>query len=120
MPGYANLDGSPPNTTTPPPPGTPGWRQWYLNQNPEAGWVEYLQGLGLYGFDPASNWARQQYGRTYGMYNAQAADNPNLGFWDWIQGAGLDLRGQFSQTAPSARGEYNQMQAPRARFMRAY
>jgi hypothetical protein len=95
MPGYADPFGTSPATSTtssssipPPPPGyTPAqWESWYLNANPEAGWVRYLQDQGLYGLDPKSQFASRQYGRASGMFNSAAANNPNLGFYDWVKG----------------------------------
>lgn len=119
MAGIANPFG-PPSPTSDPLQGT-DWTQWYLNSTPDAGWVKYLQNQGLYGLDPTSNFARNQQGRAYGQYQAQAANDPNLGFYDWINGAGLDLRGAYASLSPTARGDLSDRQfAPRARFMRAY
>jgi hypothetical protein len=136
--GYADLAGSPlpsiglPNLNPPRTPGAPAspfadplqgpeWESWYLNSTPEAGWVRYLQNQGLYGLDPKSTFARGQYGRAYGQYQSQAAQNPNLGFYDWVNGAGLDLNGAYGSVSPAARGDFSDRTfAPRARIMRAY
>src|SRR4051812_28416446 len=101
--------------------GGQSWQNWFLNTNPDAGFVKYLQDQGLYGLDPKSSYAKNQYSRTYGLYTSQAAQNPNLGFYDWINGAGLNLGGDYGSLSPSARGDFSdRTAAPRARFMRAY
>jgi hypothetical protein len=97
------------------------WQSWYLNTTPEAGWVQYLQNQGLYGVDPAGKYARNQYGKAYGAYQAAATQNPNLGFYDWINQANLDLRGEYANQSPTDRGDFSdRILTPRARFMRAY
>lgn len=114
MPGYANPASGGPLSG-------PDWTDWYLNNEPNAGWVQYLQGLGLYGFDPASRYARNQQARTYGSYQAAASQDPNLGFYDWLKGSGMDLRGEFGNLSPTDRGDFSDRnQNARARFMRAY
>jgi hypothetical protein len=104
-------------------PGLQGndWTNWYLNNTPEAGWVKFLQDQGLYGLDPRSNFAKNQYGRTYGQYQASAANDPNLGFYDWVKGAGLDLNGDYGSLSPTTRGDFSDRSVTsRARIMRAY
>lgn len=97
------------------------WEDWYLNNVPEAGWIKYLQGQGLFGLNPVSKFAQGQYGRAYGQYTSAASANPNLGFYDWIKGSGMDLSGDFANQSPTDRGDFsNRSLAPRARFMRAY
>jgi hypothetical protein len=97
------------------------WQDWYLNNTPEAGWVQYLQNQGLFGIDPASQYAARQYGKTYGGYTAQAAQNPNLGFMDYLNQSNLDLKHEFMDQSPQTRGDFSDRTfAPRARFMRAY
>jgi hypothetical protein len=115
--GYANPFG-----TDPPPGYNPDqWKAWYLNTTPEAGWVQYLQDQGLYGVDPAGKYARNQYNKVYGGYGAQAATNPNLGFYDYLLGSGLDLRGEYANQSPTDRGDFSdRILTPRVRFMRAY
>lgn len=127
MAGYADPFGASPTTSTgtgsgPPPGYDPAqWESWYLNNNPEAGWVRYLQNLGLYGLDPRSQFASRQYGRAQGMFNSAAAQNPNLGFYDWVKGSGLDLAGDYANQSPDTRGDFSDRTVnARARFMRAY
>jgi hypothetical protein len=125
MPGYADPFGASGATTTTPaaPAGLDPsqWEDWYLNNVPEAGWIRYLQGQGLFGINPQARYAQNQYGRTYGSYTAAAATNPNLGFYDWIKGSGLDLGGEFASQSPEQRGDFtDRTLTPRARFMRAY
>ncbi len=97
------------------------WTQWYLNNEPSAGWVQYLQNMGLYGLDPTSTWARNQYGKTFGQFTSEASRNPNLGFYDWVQNANLDLRGQYGSLDPVSRGDFSDRSSTgRTRFMRAY
>jgi hypothetical protein len=116
MPAYAN-----PFEGVQPGPDEPGWQNWFLNYNPEAGFTRYLQDKNLYGLDPVSRFAGSQYGRTYGRYQSQAAENPNLGFWDWIKAANLDLAGEYKDQSPTARGDFSDRTVSnRARFMRAY
>lgn len=97
------------------------WTDWYLNNDPNAGWVQYLQNQGLFGFDPRSQWARGQQSRAYGQYQAAASQDPNLGFYDWLGASGLDLSGEYGNLAPTARGDFSDRTVSnRARFMRAY
>lgn len=99
----------------------PAWTNWYLNNEPGAGWVQYLQNLGLYGLDPVSGWARNQYGKTYGQYTSAASQNPNLGFFDWLNNTDLNLKGQYSSLDPTSRGDFSDRSTTtKARFMRAY
>jgi hypothetical protein len=109
MPGYAG------------PIGGPEWTNWYLNNEPNAGWVQYLQNQGLYGFDPISRYARNQQSRVYGGYQAAASQDPNLGFYDWLNASGPDLRGEYGNVSPTDRGDFSdRTSTTRARFMRAY
>jgi hypothetical protein len=97
------------------------WTDWYLNNEPTAGWVAFLQSQGLYGLDPRSNWARNQYGRMYGQFQSAASQDPNLGFYDWLRASGLGLGGEYDQLAPTTRGDFSDRTVSnRARFMRAY
>lgn len=115
MPGYAGQQNNGVGLTG------EDWTNWYLNNEPTAGWVQYLQSLGLYGTDPVSNWARNQYGKTYGQYTSAASQDPNLGFYDWLKASNLDLRGQYGGLDPVGRGDFSDRSSiGRARFMRAY
>lgn len=63
MPAYADPFGSSSATTIPglPPGMDPSqWEDWYLNNVPEAGWIKYLQGQGLFGLNPVSKFAQGQ------------------------------------------------------------
>ena len=114
---YANPGGA----TPPPGLSGPEWTDWYLNNEPNAGWVQFLQSQGLYGNDLRSRFARNQYNRVYGQYQTVAAQDPNVGFYDWLKNSGLDLGGEFGNLAPSDRGDFSDCNTnSRARFMRAY
>jgi hypothetical protein len=116
MAGYADLGGGGPAGLDP-----SQYEDWYLNNVPEAGWIRYLQGLGLFGTRPQDRYAQNQYGRTYGRYQAEAARDPNLGFYDWLKTSGLDFTGEYGMQSPEQRGDFSSRSlAPRARFMRAY
>lgn len=131
---YANPYGSAVSASTTSPPGgvppapSPGltgdaWTKWYLNNNPQAGWVKYLQDNNLFGLDPTSKFAGSQYNKVYGQYTSAASQNPDLGFFDWINGAGsgVNLQTDFQNQSPSERGDFSgRLYAPRARMMRAY
>lgn len=120
MAGYATVATAP--GPTPPTGLDPSqWQDWYLNNVPEAGWVKYLQGLGLYGITPQARYAQNQYNRAYGGYEAAASDNPNLGFYDWIQHSGFDFGSEYNNLSPDQRGDFSSRTlTPRTRFMRAY
>lgn len=101
--------------------GGPEWTDWYLNNEPNAGWVQYLQNMGLYGMDPTSRYARNQYSRVYGGYQTAASQDPNMGFYDYLKGNPFDLRGEFGNASPTDRGDFSdRTSTTRARFMRAY
>lgn len=111
MAGYAGTD----------PIGSQAWTQWYLNDQPNAGWVQYLRDKSLYGVDPTARYAQNQFNRTYGKYQSEASLDPNLGFYDWLKQTNLDLGGEYGSLAPTTRGDFSDRTvAPRARFMRAY
>jgi hypothetical protein len=120
---YAN-----PNAPAPPPPGVDpnipgGYTNYFLNNTPEAGWWSYLQGRGLAGNgnDPRSTFARNQYGNTYGNFLANAAENPNEGFYDYLQRKQPNFEQDFMAQDPNSRGDNtSRTLTPKARFVKAY
>lgn len=105
---YATPDGSP-------------YQNYFLNNTPEAGWWNYLTSRGLVGTDNRSRFAQNRYGSQYGQYLGQAADNPDEGFYDYLQRKQPDFEQEFMAQAPGDRGDDSGRRlTPRARFLRAY
>jgi hypothetical protein len=100
-----------------------GYSSYFLNNTPEAGWWNYLQSRGLAGNgnDARSVFARSQYGNTYGRFMANAADNPDEGFYDYLQRTRPDFEADFMAQSPETRGDNtSRTLTPRARFTKAY
>lgn len=98
-------------------PGGVGDPSFYWNAIPEAGYYAHLGRQGLTGTDPASRWAQSQYSRYYDMYQADAAKNPNQGFYDWYLGKGINPGQDFANLDPRSRGDNTSSTlAPRARW----
>jgi hypothetical protein len=115
------------NPSTPVPPDLAnvpgGYRNYFLNNTPEAGWWSYLQDRGLAGSgnDPRSSFARNQYNTTYGNFLGGAADNPNEGFYDYLQRKQPNFEQDFMNQAPETRGDFTSRSlTPKARFVKAY
>ena len=76
----------------------------YYNQNPMAA---FFQRFGLGGGAPRNRafntYANSRYNDVYGAYQAQLPNNPNQGFYDFLQGQ--DLNKEFSNLAPELRGD---------------
>lgn len=102
-----SLYGSPFDYSTAPIVGGPGG---YLANTPQAAWTRALGTWGLgQGNDPFSSWVRNQYGRSYGGFQAAAATNPNLGFGygtqDYLKMLGPDFfRNQWRGLSAEQRG----------------
>lgn len=95
----------------------PGLGNYYLNQLPEAGFWQYLSQLGLTGNDPTARYAQQQQQRTYGQYQAQAAQNPTLGFYDYLSSQKPNFSEDYGAQSPTQRFDFtSQTLAPRARW----
>lgn len=77
----------------------------YYNQDPTAGWWAYLRSMGLAGSRPADQWSQNQYTRTYGNYQAEAANDPNMGFYDYLNRYKPDLYGDYWSQSPGQRGD---------------
>jgi hypothetical protein len=93
----------------------------YLNQNPDAGFWRYLMSRGWGGTDPLSEYARRQQSRAYGQYSAFAAQNPDQGFFDYLEQNKPDFYSDFANQAPSQRGDIGSTRyAPRVRYVRPY
>ena len=74
----------------------------YLNENPTAGWGQYLNTFGL-GSDPYSQWLRSQQSRYYTQYQGLNAKDPNLTWTGYLQQ--LNPQKDFAALDPRSRGE---------------
>lgn len=114
MAGYANPFDQAPN------PGGLIDENFYLNDNPDAAFMKYLQGLGYGGSgagNPAARYAQTQQNRVYNNYQAEAASDPNMGFWDYLNKNKVDLSGDYMNQSPEQRGDYSsRIMTPRARW----
>lgn len=102
-------------------PGTqiPGFDEdFFLNSDPDAGFTKYLeQMLGIRGSNPEASFARNSQNRVYNSYKSVAAQNPNMGFWDYLRQNRPDIKGEFQQQSPDQRGDFSsRMLTPRARW----
>lgn len=95
---------------------------YYLNSTPDAAFWEYLGGRGLTGLgNGVSRFAQGQQGRVYNKYQAHIANEPNLGFWDYLNREQPDLQADYQSLSPNQRGDSsNRFLQPRARFVNAY
>jgi hypothetical protein len=92
--------------------------QFYLNQNPEAGFWSYLGSRGLASVDPVSQYSQRQYNTLYNTYAAGAAANPDEGFYDYLNRASPDLNTQYQMQDQATRGDYSSRNsAGRARWI---
>lgn len=93
----------------------------YLNFDPEAGFFRYLRDSGLLGSAPIDKYAQGRYNNVYGDYRAIAGQDPNLGFFDYLQQRQPNFSMDFGSLSPETRGDFTSFKsAPRARFLRAY
>lgn len=96
---------------------SPDIARWYLNYTPEAGFWSYLQGRGLTGAGPLDRFAQGRFSNYYGRYLAEAANQPNLGFYDYLNTQRDTPESEFALQAPEARGDFSsRLLTPRARW----
>lgn len=97
-----------------------GFERTYLNQNQDAGWWRYLLDRGIgQGNTPLSDYGRRQQSRYVNAYGAYAAQNPNLGFYDYLEQNQPDIQDEFMQQTPSQRNDFGSVRfAPRVRYTR--
>lgn len=116
MPPYAIPAGSAPQTQ-PQFPGQEGLKDYYLNYTPEAGFWAYLQGKGMAGTGPQDRYAQSRYSNYYGNYLAAAADEPMLGFYDYLNRQNMDPGTEYKMQSPDQRADYSsRFLTPRARW----
>lgn len=112
---YADIGGA-----LPPQGNNPfGWAaRDYLNVTPEAGYNRFLQNFGYgMGNDPRSKFAQGRFGRYYGQYQADAADDPMMGFYDYLLRQG-DPGKEFAQQSAAERGDFSsRSMTPRVRWV---
>lgn len=102
-------------------PGDLGYKNYFLNNTPEAGWWNYLQQQNLVGTSQKDRFSQGRYGNAYGQFTAGAADNPNEGFYDYLQRKQPNFEADFMNQAPEDRGDgTSRTLTPKARFTRAY
>lgn len=96
---------------------SPELERLYLNTTPEAGFWAYLTGQGLLGQDPQSRFAQSRFSNYYGRFLAEAASDPNMGFFDYLNRQSPDPFKEFSSMAPEQRGDFtSRTLTPRARW----
>jgi len=111
---YANPFGNPGSTS-------PGGfdPNFYYNQDPVAGYYAWLYGLNpsLTGTGPMARFAQQSYGRYQGQYQADAAKDPMLQWYDWLKQRNINPQQEFQMQSPEERGDFtSRTLAPRARW----
>lgn len=94
-------------------------RRWYLNQDPTAGFMSYLQGQGLNGgVSQQDKFAQGQYSNYYNNYLASAASDPTLGFYDYLQKNNPQIGQDFNNQSPEQRGDFGSRTfQPRGRWV---
>lgn len=98
-------------------PGLDGLKDYYLNYTPEAGFWAYLQGKGMTGSTPQDRFAQNRYSNYYGQYLAANADEPNLGFYDYLNRQNFDPGQEYKMQSPEQRGDFSsRFLVPRARW----
>jgi hypothetical protein len=114
--GYGT--GQPISPTGMPSPSDP---YWYLNQVPDAGWWAYMHLLGQSGALPRNQYAQRQQNRMYGMYQADASADPNMGWYDWLlkqQGTQNDVGQLANQQTAENVGDFSARSlSPKARYV---
>lgn len=94
--------------------------QYFLNNDQTAGWWRWLMGNNEGGVAPREKYAQGQGNRLYGMYSSDAAKDPNLGWYDWLQQSAPNLDNEYQSQAPQARGDYTSaLTSPRGRWVNA-
>ena len=107
---------APPNNTGAPPGFDPSF---YYNQNPLAGYYHWLYTLnpGLIGTGPQARFAQNAFGRYQSQYAADAAQDPMLQWYDWLQKKNINPQNEFQAQSPEERGDFtSRTLAPRARW----
>jgi hypothetical protein len=96
-------------------------RRWYLNQDPTAGFYSFLGAHGLAGgVTPQEKFAQGQFNTTFNNYLAHAAENPDLGFYDYLEQQNPDLNAGFANQSPTQRGDFSsRTYQPRGRWVNA-
>lgn len=99
-----------------------GLSRFYLNSTPDAAFWEYLRQSGLQGSGRAvDKYAQGQQSRVYNRYQAHIANEPNLGFFDYLERERPNLEQEFWDQSPQQRGDTsNRFLTPKARFVNAY
>lgn len=96
------------------------WDTWspevqdYYLENPQALYTYLFPQTDLQ--TGRGNWFRNQYTPLHTRYTANAPDQPNRGFYDFL--INQNLNEDFRRLAPSQRGENPSMFAPRVDYMR--
>lgn len=104
-----------------PMPGDSTYKNYFLNNTPEAGFWSYLSGRGLLGNSPQAKFGQGQYNKQYGSFLGQAADNPNEGFYDYLQRMQPNFADDYGNQSPEQRGDFTSRSlTPRGRFIKAY
>lgn len=117
MPTYANPFGNTPGMNPFAPTGAED--QFYYNQVPEAGYWAWM-----YGYDPnnwgngtQARWTQNQYGRMRNMFTAEAAQDPFMEWYPWLQRQKSPTQ-EYQEQGPDSRGEGSyRMYTPRARWI---
>jgi hypothetical protein len=96
--------------------GDPGAGFWnYLGQN-RVGNIGSARGMyNLQGNDPFSKFAQSNFDKYQSEWQAASADNPGLGFYDFLQTKNPEQ--EYSQLAPSQQGFFSNVITPRARMV---
>lgn len=95
----------------------PALADYYRNYLPEAGFWSFLQGKGLVGSDPQSRFTQNRYSNYYGQYLAAAANEPNLGFYDYLNRGSVDPGADFMAQSPDQRMDFSSRTlTPRVRW----
>lgn len=79
--------------------------QWY-NENPDAAYQHFLQGIGRAGVDPRSQFYQQQYQRNYRSFLAEVPNQPTgYSFLDnYLAQQQPKLEQEYQSQAPADRG----------------
>jgi hypothetical protein len=89
----------------------------YWNAIPEAGYYAHLARQGYGGTDPRARYAQSQFGRYFNLFQADAARNPTLGFYDWYLQGGFDPGAEYANLSPEQRGDFSSRYlTPRVRW----
>lgn len=90
----------------------------YRNNIPEAGFWSYLMGRGLTGVGPMDRFAQGRYSNYLGQYMAEAAKDPNMGFFDYLQQRQPNPEAEFQGQSPEQRFDFSSRNlTPRARWV---